>query len=498
MTPFGFDILSEPLEPQALASRVTDPASGAYVSFEGWVRNHHEGRQVARLEYEAYGKLAIAEGQRIIDEAREKFGLHRGWCVHRTGALAIGDCAVWVGVSTPHRDEGFQACRYIIDAIKARVPVWKKEHYADGTSDWVNCARCAAHAQKHEPARPDPDEYYARQMVLPEVGLNGQARLAQARVVVVGAGGLSCGALPYLAAAGCGHITIVDSDSVEVSNLHRQTLFTVNDLGAAKAECAAMRLAQLNPFITLDAQTLRLDRSNSEAILAEADLVLDCTDNLETKFLLNDAAVHLGKTLIAASIHQYEGQLFMYKPGGPCLRCLWPEIPPPDCVDSCAEAGVLGVVPGVFGAMQAMESLKHFLGLNRGGENALLLFDLLSYKTRRLPLMAAEECPTCGDAAGWSRDEAPLEIALHEAQQRHVQLCDMRTPETQTADPIPNAQPCPPSYLQGHADPDAPPLALICDRGLRSRLLAKALRERGMAQVYSIRGGAQAIRDAAR
>jgi molybdopterin synthase catalytic subunit len=140
----GFSFSTEPFSPDAMRAALADPACGGYASFEGWVRNHSEGRRVLRLEYEAYEPLAIKEGERIVAEALERFGVRRIACVHRTGDLAVGELAVWVGVAAAHRDEAFAACRYVIDEVKHRVPIWKKEHYSDGDSGWVNCERCAA------------------------------------------------------------------------------------------------------------------------------------------------------------------------------------------------------------------------------------------------------------------------------------------------------------------------------------------------------------------
>ena len=139
-------ITVESIDPAALREQLFDPAAGAYCGFEGWIRNENEGQAVMRLEYEAYEPLALSEGETILAEAREKFGFSGAHCVHRTGMLEIGECAVWVGVSSPHRDEAFQACRYIIDQLKVRLPIWKKEHYVDGHSGWVNCERCAKSA----------------------------------------------------------------------------------------------------------------------------------------------------------------------------------------------------------------------------------------------------------------------------------------------------------------------------------------------------------------
>ena len=139
------EISSSPISPSDLQASLTDPAAGGYCAFEGWVRNENEGHTVERLEYEAYEPLAIAEGEKVLAEARERFGILGARCVHRVGMLELGDCAVWIGVASKHRDEAFKACRYIIDEIKVRLPIWKKEHYTDGNSGWVNCERCAQH-----------------------------------------------------------------------------------------------------------------------------------------------------------------------------------------------------------------------------------------------------------------------------------------------------------------------------------------------------------------
>jgi molybdopterin synthase catalytic subunit len=150
MSQLHFRFSETAIDTAALQKQMADPACGGYCAFEGWVRNNNEGHDVIRLEYEAFAELAMKEGARIIDEAIERFGVKRAACVHRVGSLAIGDVAVWVGVSAGHRDEAFRACRYIIDAVKIRVPIWKKEHYVNGDSGWVNCERCAEHGLSHE------------------------------------------------------------------------------------------------------------------------------------------------------------------------------------------------------------------------------------------------------------------------------------------------------------------------------------------------------------
>jgi adenylyltransferase/sulfurtransferase len=294
----AFAFSSEPLDPERHRAALADPASGGYASFEGWVRDHNEGRRVERLEYEAFEALAIKEGERIVADAVARFGVSRAACVHRVGSLGIGDLAVWVGVASAHRGEAFAACRYIIDEVKHRVPIWKKEHYADGDSGWVNCERCAAAAQPHDhehdhdgahapaahharsaadPGR-DFEHDYSRQVALPEVGTAGQARLAAAAVLVVGAGGLGVPVLQYLAAAGVGRIGILDGDRVEASNLHRQPLYGIADIGHFKAEVAAGRLATLNCDMRIDAIATHATHGNIDELVADYDVVVECTD----------------------------------------------------------------------------------------------------------------------------------------------------------------------------------------------------------------------------
>src|SRR4051812_49386997 len=300
--PFRFSSL--PLDPAALQRELRDDHCGGFAAFEGWVRDHNEGHAVTRLEYEAFAELAEKEGARIVQAAIEKFGVMRAQCVHRIGSLGPGEVAVWVGVSAAHRDEAFRACRYIIDEVKHRVPIWKKEHYVNGDSGWVNCERCAlpsaheherghdhahdhGHAQDH--AVPVPD--YSRQVALREVGVAGQARLRAASVLVVGAGGLGVPVLQYLAGAGVGRLGIIDGDQLEPSNLHRQTWYALADCGREKAQLAAERVRALNPEVRVEAHALRLDAGNCERLAHGYDLVLDCSDNFSTKFLLNDLAL---------------------------------------------------------------------------------------------------------------------------------------------------------------------------------------------------------------
>lgn len=489
----AFELTDAPIDPAARARAMANSSCGALATFEGWVRDHNEGKAVHRLEYEAYASMAIKEGAGILAGARERFGIVEARCVHRVGALAVGDCAVWVGVVAAHRGEAFAACRHIIDEVKHRVPIWKKEHYTGGDSGWVNCPGCAGHAHAHSHSPVHPKAYYARQVALPEVGTVGQARLAASRVLVVGAGGLGCGALPYLAAAGVGGITIVDGDTVAIDNLHRQVLYRVDEVGQCKAVLAAQRLRALNPLIAVTPLTDFVDAGSVGGLVAAHDLVLDCTDNFDTKFLLNDTCAALGKPLVASSIYQFEGQLAAYRPGsaGGCLRCLWPQVPAPDCVASCADAGVLAPVPGVFGALQAMESLNILLDLPAPRDGALVIIDLLSMRSRRIATTRQPECPACGAQRNQDAPEARIDIDWGEASVAGYRMLDIRSAEEAAACPAPALEACPAEEWI-HGPPPFPPdarIALVCGRGARSRAIAMALQARGWAAVRSVRGG---------
>jgi adenylyltransferase/sulfurtransferase len=512
------------------------------------VRNHNEGHNVRRLEYEAFEPLAVKEAERIMTEAVQRFGIEHASCVHRLGALGIGDMAVWVGASARHRHEAFLACRYIIDEVKHRVPIWKKEHYENGDSGWVNCERCAApsahthdgaahshahdhvgHSHSHEIAR-EPAQHsassgglraetsegtprrasqsvpkvvpdYSRQMALKEVGQRGQEKLRASKVLVIGCGGLGVPVLMYLAGAGVGRIGLVDGDKLEASNLHRQTLYALKDVGEYKAVLAAERLKALNPEVDARAYTVRLTPDNASDLVAEYDLVIDCTDNFSTKFLLNDVCVRLRKPAIFSSVYQYEGQLQIVRPdrNGACLRCVWPEATRDGLVGNCAEAGVLGPVPGVFGCLQALEALKTLLDLPGQLGDELLVLDLLTMSTSRVRIRRSPACPD--HASNRVSRAAPVAVAnlevdydsLDDADADGMQVIDIREAKELVEMPTPssNARHIPMVELL-HGDTKLAPSGkylLVCASGRRSYAAAEELRSRGFADVYSLRGG---------
>jgi len=510
----SFRFSTAPLDPAALEQELRDDACGGFAAFEGWVRNHNEGHAVTRLEYEAFAELAEKEGARIVEEAKRRFGVTRAACAHRVGSLGIGEVAVWVGVSAAHRDEAFRACRYIIDEVKHRVPVWKKEHYVNGDSGWVNCERCAApaahdsghdHTQHHGTATSNaPAADYSRQMALREVGAEGQARLRAASVLVIGAGGLGVPALQYLAGAGIGRLGIVDGDRLEPSNLHRQTWYALADCGQEKSTLAAQRVRALNPEVRVEAHSLRFDAGNADRLAAGYDLILDCSDNFATQFLLNDLALRKRVPVLFASVYQFEGQLQRVTgdPDSACLRCVWPEATRDGLIGNCAEAGVLGPVPGVFGSLQALEALKILLGLPGLAANEMLIFDLATLTTQRLRARRAPECLAHRNASEPAPVEAdtPLEIQLGsitDAVTGGYSLIDVRDSREIALDPLPAAALHLPmsKLLLGATQLDLTTrYLLVCTTGKRSSAAADLLRSQGFRECRSLRGGLKGLR----
>jgi sulfur-carrier protein adenylyltransferase/sulfurtransferase len=238
---------------------------------------------------------------------------------------------------------------------------------------------------------------YSRHLIMPEVGMEGQLKLKNAKVLLIGTGGLGAPLGLYLAAAGVGKLGLVDFDVVDFTNLQRQIAFGSSDIGKSKAKSAQARLSNLNPDIEIQAYETQLDSSNALELFKDYDIIVDGTDNFPTRYLVNDACILLGKPNVYGSIFRFEGQITVFgMPDGPCYRCLYPEPPPPGLVPSCAEGGVLGVLPGIVGSIQAMETIKLILGTGDSLVGRLLLFDALGMKFRELKLRKNPNCPMCG------------------------------------------------------------------------------------------------------
>lgn len=364
---------------------------------------------------------------------------------------------------------------------------------------------------------------YARQMLLPEMGAEGQALLAKARVLCVGAGGLGCPALLYLAAAGIGTIGIVDDDAVALSNLQRQILFVTEDQGANKAERAAQRLAALNPDIAIKAFPERLSAANALELLRGWDMVLDGTDNFAAKFLINDAAARLGLPVIYGALTGFEGQAGVFwARQDACYRCLHPQ-PPRHFVPNCAEAGVLGAVAGMIGALQGLEAVKLALGLDwcaaHGLEpllGRLFLLDARTGQARTLRVPRRAACPVCSVAPETVRLPAdapppvcsaapPREESWAQAEARNaVVFLDVRERTEWEAGHKEGAHHAPLSALRGWSvlppelaawAAEGRPVAVYCQHGIRSREATRLLIALGLAQAFSVAGGFSAQED---
>ncbi|HVI51158.1 MAG TPA: molybdopterin-synthase adenylyltransferase MoeB [Candidatus Sulfotelmatobacter sp.] len=237
---------------------------------------------------------------------------------------------------------------------------------------------------------------YARHIILPEVGGAGQARLLGAKVLVIGAGGLGSPLILYLAAAGVGCIGVIDDDAVDLTNLQRQIIHGTASVGGSKAASAAAAVAQINPDVRVVQHGLRLNASNAAEIVGQYDLVADGSDNFPTRLLVNDAARLAGKTLVSAAVLRFDGQLSTFKTGGPCYRCLYPNLPADEDMPSCAQSGVLGAMAGVMGSLQAVEVCKELLGIGESLSGSLLIVDTLSTTFRKVRLKPDPACPLCG------------------------------------------------------------------------------------------------------
>lgn len=350
---------------------------------------------------------------------------------------------------------------------------------------------------------------YSRHLSLSEFGLAGQEKLKTARVLVIGAGGLGSPALLYLAAAGVGTLGIVDFDRVDLSNLQRQVLFDTNGVGHGKAEMARARLLALNPHLNIELHAEQLLAANVLDIVRHYDVVLDGTDRFGTRYIVNDACVLLGKPLVSAAIHRFEGQAFTYVPQrGPCYRCLFPEPPPEGAVPNCAEAGVLGVLPGVMGTLQATEAIKLITGMGQPLLGRLLTYDALDMRFSEFKFAARADCAVCGTqpsirapqdlpvACASDRLQPGVISAVElQAQMREAtaawQLIDVREPYEYAAGHIEGAQNIPLSRLATTATSlsNTRTLVFICRSGGRSAQACNWARSQGFDQVLNLQGG---------
>ena len=353
---------------------------------------------------------------------------------------------------------------------------------------------------------------YSRHLIMPEVGMDGQLALKRGSVLLIGAGGLGSPLAMYLAAAGVGRIGIVDFDVVEFSNLQRQVIHGTADVGRSKLESAAESIAAINPHVVVERHDAYLSSANAMEIVTGYDVVVDGTDNFPTRYLVNDVCVLLGKPNVYGSIFRFDGQAsVLAAPGGPCYRCLYPEPPPPGLVPSCAEGGVLGILPGIIGLIQATEAVKLLLGKGEPLVGRLMLYDALNMTFRELKIRRDPTCPVCGDAptitglidyqafCGVSTQafdaeiDAPALAALLEGDTPPV-LVDVREPHEAAINRIEGSVLIPlrdlPVRVQ-ELDPSRP-VVVHCLMGARSAEACQFLRGAGFGDVRNLRGGIRA------
>lgn len=363
---------------------------------------------------------------------------------------------------------------------------------------------------------------YSRHLILPEVGLAGQRKIRNTSVLCIGAGGLGSPIAMYLAAAGIGKLGIVDFDTVDYSNLQRQILHSDADVGVSKAESAKAAIAALNPNVEVELYKTRISSENAFDLIRPYDIVVDGTDNFPTRYLTNDACVLLKKPNVYGSIFRFEGQASVFAPhlGGPCYRCLYPEPPPPGMVPSCAEGGVLGVLPGIIGCIQANEILKLALGKGTTLINRLMLFNALDMKFRELKLRRDPKCPLCGDNptvkelidyemfCGILPEPAnpsanPDEVSVQEMKKAldtpslGIKVIDVREPDEYQIAHVNGVPQWPLSTLPQRfteLDPNVQ-YYIHCKSGVRSMKALKFLREQGFKYVKSVKGGISAWAD---
>ncbi|MFO1476044.1 MAG: molybdopterin-synthase adenylyltransferase MoeB [Verrucomicrobiota bacterium] len=363
---------------------------------------------------------------------------------------------------------------------------------------------------------------YSRHLILPEVGLAGQKKICSTSVLCIGAGGLGSPIAMYLAAAGIGKLGIVDFDTVDYSNLQRQILHTDADVGRPKAQSAKETIGGINPNVEVVIHNTRITSENALDLIRPYDIVVDGTDNFPTRYLTNDACVLLKKPNVYGSIFRFEGQASVFAPhlGGPCYRCLYPEPPPPGMVPSCAEGGVLGVLPGIIGCIQAAEILKLALGKGSSLIGRLLLFNALDMKFRELKLRRDPQCPICGEHptirelidyemfCGINPEPAqpasnPDEVTVQDMKRAlddpklGIKVLDVREPDEHEIAHVPGVPLLPMSVLQQRfteLDPNQQ-YYIHCKSGVRSLKALQFLREQGFKYLKSVKGGILAWSD---
>jgi molybdopterin/thiamine biosynthesis adenylyltransferase/molybdopterin synthase catalytic subunit len=449
-----FSISSLEISSQQLHLDIQDQRSGAVVIFEGIVRNHNQGLDVKSLEYQVYHELAQKEGDKILQEAKLKFNIHHARAVHREGHLRLGEAAVWVGATASHRDDAFKATRYIIDEIKHRLPVWKKEHYLTADAKWVFCRDHHHHVHFEE------KDFYQKQK-----NILDQSRLKKTHVLMVGLGGLGCPASVNLALAGVGKLTLVDYDKVSYDNLHRQFLFRPQHVGESKVKIAASLLREMNPFIEVDYHDSFFRPDHLEGI----DFVIDGTDNMKTKYQIHDACLKYRLPLLSAGLFRDDAQLRTMIPGDGCWRCLQDVVPDDALFGNCNDFGTTGAWANTAGSILASEALELISTGKNSTSEMVLHLNLRTLTSFKVKKARKEDCQYC--AGNFELVDTVMEVD----EALSSDILDIRhLSDDEVLKSIQSRE----------------KVILCCHRGHRSLKVTQWLREQGHDHVYSLRGGA--------
>jgi adenylyltransferase/sulfurtransferase len=519
----GFELSESRLDGMRLRQDIRHADSSTLIILEGFVGSEYEGRPIERLDCETYEALALAEGERLIQEGLERFAICDVMIVQRTGRLVVGEPFYWIGITSSDELAAQSALQYFSTQMKQRIPLWCKAFFKDGTSVWCGEQVAAGPVSttpeplkvrsaemEHEIFEPQLSQvpesssslYY--QKMLAGLGEAYLQKLSQSSVLVVGAGSLGNAALAYLASAGVGFLGICDAERLQAHQVYRQPLYQIADIGKSKAILAAERLSAMNPFVRIQAHPKKLERHNVQNLLATHDLVLDCTQDFQVRVLLNEAAVAFQKPLIQARVFGYEGQMHLYHPTvGGCLQCQWPISDAPDNIG-------LGAAAGTFGALQAAEAVKLLTGLSTPLDRHVLHFNLITYQAHLLPRGTNPDCPVCQTYAQQTSPAVANENLIasstdttadpdwmvfidsqNETQLSGYVLVDVS--ETREHKTFPG-HPCL-NMPFSRFNLDNPRLdrnhryLLYCQKGTRSLHLTRELRRRGITNVFALAGG---------
>jgi adenylyltransferase/sulfurtransferase len=459
-----FRLTADQINSQQLRLDLFNQAAGALVVFEGWVRDHNQGSKVTSLEYEAYPELCQTEAQKIMQEARDRFNLTGLTIVHRSGHLQLQDIAVWIGATAHHRDDAFKAARFCIDQIKLRLPIWKREHYTDREHQWVFCRDHAHHVHF------ESKDYYSKQSKMVD-----QNKLAVAKVLVIGAGGLGCPVLQSLTSAGVGEISIVDHDRIEISNIHRQPLYAPNLVGEFKAVVAQKKMQELNPYIKISATVKYVDASNILELCHGFDMVLDCTDNLVTKGLINHACHNLKIPFVTASIYKNSGTLRTVIPtlNNGCSQCFKSPVSAYSEIGNCNDFGVLGAHVAILGSMQASQALVYLNQSLIESAHSTFLFDFQDLSWSKIKNAQDDNCSVCASSKS---DLEQIEITHDELSRIPHKIIDLRYQPDFNRDEIKQSKE---TYV------------FQCFAGNLSGVVVRGLRAQGLNNCFSLQGGAK-------